>query len=180
VVRKPAECYATYAGDLAPVLAALDAEVAVVGPQGRRVFPLLALYTHDGQAPLALRRGEILREVRLPAPTGRAVYLKVRRRDAIDFPIISLAAALAQDRDGRVTHARVVFSGVGPGPMDARATVQALTGAVLTEALMTEVATRVVKELTPLRTSGTSPAYQRRLAGVLLSQALTTLRAGAV
>lgn len=178
VVQKPEECHATYCGDLAPVLIALDARMTVMGPTGRRTVPLEDLYTHDGNRPLSLGPGEIVERVLVPPPSGHALYLKVRLRDTIDFPIISLAASVRRARDGSVAGARVVFSGVGTGPVRAREAERALTGASLTDEVIGSVSRQVVKEITPLRTSLTSPAYKRRLSGTLLAQALETVRDG--
>ena len=178
VVQKPEECYATYCGDLAPVFAALDARIAVIGPNGRRLFPLEELYTQDGNRPLSLQRGEILEEVVVPPSSGRTLYLKVRLRGSIDFPIISLAVSIHRAPDGIVTHSRVVFSGVGSGPVRAPEAERALMGTALTDELIDAVSRGAVKAITPLRTSLTSPAYKRRMSAILLKQALETLRDG--
>ena len=89
--RKSKECHSAYCGDMAPTLIALNAQVRVVGPNGERVLPLHKLYTQDGKRPLSLRKGEILKEILLPSPSGKTLYLKWRRRESIEFPIVSLA-----------------------------------------------------------------------------------------
>ncbi len=178
VVRKPEECHSAYCGDMAPVLVALDSKAALVGPRGRRVVSLTSLYTQDGKTPLSLRRGEILEEVLVPPPAGEAIYLKVRLRDAIDFPVISLAVAIQKGRSGAVRKARVVFSGVGSGPVHAPAAERIITGTRLTDDVIDKAAKGVMKEVAPLRISVSSPAYKRKMSAVLLKQALETLRGG--
>jgi len=73
-------CHAAFAGDLAPALIALGAEVDVVGPEGARRLPLEDLYADDGAAHLALARGELLAGVRVAAqpPGARSAYRKAR------------------------------------------------------------------------------------------------------
>ncbi|MEW6376695.1 MAG: FAD binding domain-containing protein, partial [Thermodesulfobacteriota bacterium] len=75
VVRKPKECHSTYCGDMAPVLMALDAQIKVTGFDGERSFPIKKLYTQNGKKPLALKKGEILKEVFVPPPSGKTIYL---------------------------------------------------------------------------------------------------------
>ena len=87
MVKKSKECYSAYCGDLAPVLIALDAQVKVMGPNGERVFPLNKLYTQNGKKPLSLKKGEILKEIIVPPPSGNTLYLKWRLRESLEFPI---------------------------------------------------------------------------------------------
>jgi 4-hydroxybenzoyl-CoA reductase subunit beta len=94
VVQKSRECHSTYCGDMAPVLIALDAQIKTVGPEGERSFPLKKLYTHNGKKPLSFKKGEILREVFVPPPSGKSLYLKWRRRESLEFPIVSVAVSI--------------------------------------------------------------------------------------
>jgi xanthine dehydrogenase YagS FAD-binding subunit len=103
---------------MAPVLIALDAQARVVGPNGERVFPLGKLYTQDGKKPLTFRKGEILREILLPHPSGKTLYLKWRRRESIEFPIVSLALHIEKDGNKQIKKARIILSAVGSGPVE--------------------------------------------------------------
>jgi xanthine dehydrogenase YagS FAD-binding subunit len=63
-------CIATYAGDFGQALIALDAEVEVVGPGGRRSFPFGQLHTEPGENPhveTSLDAGEVIRAFTVPA-----------------------------------------------------------------------------------------------------------------
>jgi 4-hydroxybenzoyl-CoA reductase subunit beta len=175
VVRKPGTCHSTYCGDLAPVLIALDSQVKVVGPKGDRVFPLKRLYTQDGKESLSLKRGEILKEVLIPPSTGASLYLKMRRRDSLEFPIVSLAVRLDKAGNGQGKKAKIVFSGVGCGPVEAFEAEKMLKGVSLDERMIEQVSTRAMKEVSPVRTSITSPSFKRKMAGILLKQALKQL-----
>ena len=166
------QCHSAYCGDLAPVLIALDSQVRVTGPDGERAFPLKKLYTQNGKKPLSLKRGEILREILVPPPSGKCLYLKWRLRDSLEFPIISLAVHLEKDKDGKIKRARIIFSSVGPGPAEAVETEKLLKGSSLDERTIEKASTGVSKEISPMRTSTSSPAYKRKMAGILLKQAL--------
>ena len=172
VVRKPGECHSTYCGDMAPVLIALEAKVRVVGLNGERVLPLNKLYTEDGKKPLSLKNGEILKEVLLPPPSGKTLYLKWRRRESVEFPIVSLALHIEKDRTEKITKARIIFSAVGPGPVETAEAEKMLEGSSLDNRTIERVSNQAVKEISPMRTSIYSPSYKRRIAGILLRQAL--------
>jgi len=173
VVRKPEECHSAYCGDMAPVLIALEAQLRVVGPSGERVFPLDKLYTRDGKRPLSLRKGEILREVLVPPASGKTLYLKWRRRESIEFPIVSLALHIEKNEE--IRKARIIFSGVGSGPIETIEAEKMLENASLDDRAIERVSNRAAKEISPMRTSIYSPSYKRRIAGILLRQALETI-----
>lgn len=176
VVRKPKECHSTYCGDVAPVLIGLDAQVKVVGLYGERIFPLHKLYTQDGKRPLSLKKGEILKEILAPPASGRTLYLKWRLRETIEFPIVSLALHIEKDGDGEIQKVRIVFSAVGSGPVETLEAERMLKDRSLDDPTIEKIANQAVKEISPMRTSIYSPAYKRRMAGILLRQALEQLR----
>jgi 4-hydroxybenzoyl-CoA reductase subunit beta len=176
VVGKPEVCYATYSGDLAPVLIALGSRIKVVGQNGEQTLPLLELYTQDGKDPLSLSKGEIIEEVLVPPPSGKTLYLKLRVRESIDFPVISLAMFLEKDPSGQVRKTRIVFSAVGCGPVETPEAEKMLEGEALSDPLIKKVSNAVLKEISPLRTTFTSPAYKRRMARALVQQALEEMR----
>jgi 4-hydroxybenzoyl-CoA reductase subunit beta len=78
-------CFATYQGDLAPALIALDATARIAGKGGERSIPLADLYTGKGKTPLTLEPGEVLVEVRVPASPSRTGgdYRKLRYRGSM-------------------------------------------------------------------------------------------------
>ena len=174
--RKPKECHSTYCGDMAPVLIALDAQVKVIGPNGVRTFPLHKLYTQDGKRPLSLRKGEILKEIFVPPSSGKTLYLKWRRRESIEFPIVSLALHLEKDKNGQIQKTRIIFSAVGSGPVETLEAEKMLKHASLDDQTIEKVSDQVMKEISPMRTSIYSPAYKRRMAGILLKRALEETR----
>ncbi len=174
--QKTVKCYSAYCGDMAPVFIALDSQIRLVGTEGERTFPLKKLYTQNGKKPLSLRRGEILKEVLVPPSPGKTLYLKWRLRDSLEFPIISLAVHLDKSGKGQIRKARIVFSGVGSGPIEASEAEKMLKGSTLDDRMIEKVSNGVVKEISPMRTSTTSPAYKRKMAGILLRQTLEMMK----
>jgi 4-hydroxybenzoyl-CoA reductase subunit beta len=118
VAPKSTRCFATYRGDLAPVLMALGAEVEVAGPGGRRRLPLAGLFHDEGATYLTLAAGELLTSVTIPAAARGLVagYEKVRIRDSIDFPLAGIAVALRRDGD-RLAEIRVAITGTNSAPL---------------------------------------------------------------
>lgn len=115
-----AYCVATHPSDLAVALAALDAEIEVVGPAGARRIPAAGFHRLPGDGPereTELADGELIVAVQVPAsPEGsRSAYLKVRERASFAFALVSAAATLELDGD-RVRAARIAIGGVAARP----------------------------------------------------------------
>lgn len=130
-------CIATYPGDMAVALLALDATVRIEGTGGERSLPLDELYRLPGEDPhldTTLSPGELITGVTLPAPPAGAMrYRKVRDRASYAFALVSVAAVLAV-RDGTVTEARIALGGVAHRPWRARLAEAALVGQMATAA----------------------------------------------
>jgi 4-hydroxybenzoyl-CoA reductase beta subunit len=174
--RKPRECHSTYCGDIAPVLIALDAQMKIVGLEGERTLPLKKLYTQNGKNPLSLKKGEILKEILIPPPSGKTIYLKWRLRESLEFPIVSLALHIEKDRDERIKKGRIIFSAVGSGPVETAEAEKLLKEASLNDRMVETISNQAIKEISPMRTSAHSPAYKRKMAGILLRQALESFK----
>jgi len=163
-------CHAAFTGDLAPAFLALDAEVEIAAPSGRRRVPLGELYVEDGRAHLTLAADELVVAVHLlPAPP-RSAYAKVRVRGAIDYPLAGIAVALAA-ANGAVTSLRIGVTGTNSRPF-ALAGTDALVGRAIDEAALQEIDRLVQKQVQPMRTTVAS-AHYRRLAAAGLARRLT-------
>jgi 4-hydroxybenzoyl-CoA reductase subunit beta len=165
------KCRAAYSGDLAAALLALDAEVAT----SARVLPLTELYRDDGADHLALGQGEIVAEVRIPAPKGRSGYAKVRARAAIDYPLAGVAMALELRAD-RITHLRVALTGTNSRPLVLAGTEE-LIGRLPAEAAAA-LAKLVQKQAAPMRTTLAAADYRRQAAAIAARRLLERLTQG--
>jgi xanthine dehydrogenase YagS FAD-binding subunit len=130
-------CIATYHGDFAQALIALDASVETESPQGRRVLRFAALHRPPGDTPhieTVLAPGELVTAITVPAGpwTRRSRYLKIRDRTSYAFALASAAVAL--DMDGEtLREARIALGGVATVPWRAREAEAVLAGRPLTE-----------------------------------------------
>lgn len=125
-------CIATYPGDLAVALVALDAGVEVTGAHGARTIPLEQLHRLPGDTPeieTVLEPGDLITGVTIPTSrhAARSHYLKVRDRASFEFALVSAAVALDVD-GGTIRHARVAVGGVATTPWRLRQIEHALEG----------------------------------------------------
>ena len=116
IIGASADCIATYPGDMAVAMRALDAVVETVQPDGEtRRIPIADFHRLPGISPhvdTALLPGELITGVTLPAPVGGIhVYRKVRDRASYAFALVSVAAIVQPDGRGRVA-----LGGVAPRP----------------------------------------------------------------
>lgn len=107
VIGASEACIATYPGDMAVALRALDAVVETVAPGGAlRRIPMAEFHRLPGDTPeveTALAEGELITAVLLPPPVGgRQIYRKVRDRSSYAFALVSVGAVLQPDGSGRV------------------------------------------------------------------------------
>lgn len=125
-------CIATHPSDMAVALAARDAVVVTLAPDGdRRRIAIGDFHRLPGQTPhheTVLKRGELITHVELPAaPPGRQAYRKVRDRASYAFALASVAAVIAVE-NGVVTSARLAFGGIATKPWRDTAVEAALVG----------------------------------------------------
>jgi len=130
-------CIATYAGDFAQALIALDATVELAGPSGARRMPFADLHVAPGDDPsveTVLRPGELITAFTIPALSfaRRSLYLKIRDRQSYEFALASAAVALDLD-NSMVREARIALGGVATRPWRAREAEAALRGKSLDE-----------------------------------------------
>lgn len=146
-------CIATYHGDFAQALVALDATVDIRGPEGERRIAFSDLHRLPGDTPhveTVLAPDEMIVAIRVPARpwTRRSRYVKVRDRDSYAFALASAAVALDLDGD-TVREARIALGGVATVPWRARAAEDALRGRALDESAAAEAAGIAFAEARP-------------------------------
>ena len=126
-------CVATHPSDLAVALAALDAQVDIVGPSGARRLALADLYRLPAASPerdTTLSPGELITAVEVADAdrfAARSAYLKIRDRASFEFAVVSVAAALRLE-GGVVVEARLAVGGVAPMPWRLSRSEAALIG----------------------------------------------------
>lgn len=142
-------CIATYPGDMAVAMLALDAVVLTEGPAGPREIPIAQFHKMPGDDPShdnVLQAGELITAVRLPAPTGgMQLYRKVRDRASYAFALVSVAVDLTMDQ-GRIARCALAFGSLGTVPWRDTAVEQVLIGETPGPALFAKTAEVLLKD----------------------------------
>ena len=171
-------CYIVHPSDTAVALSALDGRVATAGPNGGRELAMGEFFAGPGRDMLrenVLEPGELVLRILLPSDAPeRSVYLKVREREAGDFALVSVAAALTLDGDGQdavISKARIALGGVAPVPYRATEVEDYLAGRTVSEVDPAEAAALALPNAAPLPQN----AYKVPMGRNLVKRALTLL-----
>ena len=159
-------------GDVATALLALDAQVEVVRPGGRRVLPLDAFWT--GFMTTALAPDELVVRIVVPVAATRHAFLKFGRKAANTPAVVTVAVRAAMD-GSMVTDVRVALGAVGPHPLRSPGAEAALTGRALTPAVIAEAAAAAEEDAQPFSDAVASEWYRRRMVRVMVGRALAQL-----
>jgi xanthine dehydrogenase YagS FAD-binding subunit len=149
------KCVATYPGDMANALYALDAVVRVRDAAGReRTIPIADFHRLPGATPeqdTNLRHGDLITAIDLPKSNfaTNSYYLKVRDRASYAFALVAVAAALELD-GGTIRQSRVVLGGVAHKPWRSREAEAALAGRPASEESFRQAAEAALKNAKPL------------------------------
>ena len=109
--------HADPAGDLLAPALALDAELVIAGPSGRRTVPAAEFFQDFFTT--SVQEGELLVEVRVPSYTGWGAAYEKFSRVAQAWSIVAVAAAVRVE-GGTIAEARVGLTNMGSVPIRAR------------------------------------------------------------
>lgn len=177
-------CIATHPSDFCVALAALGATVHVRDASGGgRTIPLGEFHRLPGDRPetdTELAPDELITHLTVPrGDWGRhATYLKLRERTSYAFAIVSVAAALALDADGRVREARIALGGVAPRPWRVPEAEALLAGRAPGPEAFGEAAQRLLDGAAAHGAPGSDNAYKIPLASRAIVRALEMALAG--
>lgn len=143
-------CIATYPGDMAVAMCALDATVEIQSPKGEtRTVPVAEFHRLPGDSPEKdniLEQGELITAVILPPPAGgRQVYRKVRDRASYAFALVSVAAVVSM-ADGKIERASLAFGGLAHKPWVDDEVNDLLIGEAPSDELFNKAADQLLKE----------------------------------
>lgn len=170
-------CRAVSSTDTAPALISLGASVRLVSAGGERIVKMKDLYQNDGANYMQRRPNEILSEVILEPMQGwRSTYWKLRRRGSIDFPILSVAAAICADDGGTIEKARLVLGAVSSQPLLSSEAAEFLLGKKLTDEVIEETGRIMAKLAKPRGNTDLTPIWRKKLVPSFVNHALRELR----
>jgi carbon-monoxide dehydrogenase medium subunit len=157
--------HADPASDWPAAILALDAEMAIAGPNGRRSVGAMDFFVEMMQS--AVESNEILCEIRVPATAKSVAYVKSAQK-ASGFAIAGTAAVV--DR-ARMT-AAIGITGVAAKPYRAASVERALGGHPLTSQIAATAAAKAAEGVDPLGDIHASAEFRAHLARVNTRRAL--------
>ncbi|MGV7215545.1 FAD binding domain-containing protein [Bradyrhizobium sp. UFLA05-112] len=169
------QCIATYPGDFAQALIALDAMVEITGKSGTRSLPFAQLHKPPGNSPeieTTLQAGELISAFAIPGRWPRSVYLKARDRQSYEFALSSAAIAL-DVQDGVIRNARIALGGVATVPWRAREAEALVKGQRFDDGLAQRAAEAAFADARSRRYNTFKIALGRRVVARALQQAVT-------
>jgi 4-hydroxybenzoyl-CoA reductase subunit beta len=170
-------CWAVQSSDTVPVVCALEADVELVGVDGPRRLHAKDLYRDDGIQYLTKKPEELLTRLFLGPPGNwKASYLKLRRRDTFDFPILGVAVCLWFDAGGVITHANVRLGGAGSYAIPATESEKLLVGNKLTDELIAKAGAAAMKPARTMDNTDQDVYWRRKVAPVFVARALAACR----
>jgi 4-hydroxybenzoyl-CoA reductase subunit beta len=173
VVRGGNRCVAAASNDTAPALTVLDASLVMASSaRGERTIPMGEFFVRDGIDNKVLEPDELLLKVLVPPPAAglHSAYEKMRPRNSIDFPRLSVAVAFELE-SGVVRRPRVVLSALGPRPVDVKKLDAIAEGRPPSDELWRDIGRECFRQAHPLTSIDGDPTYRREMVPVYVVRA---------
>jgi len=171
---------ASPSGDWPPVVLAADATMHLRSRDGERTVPARDFFTRGGARPgagsTALRQGELLTSVTVPAADARtrSTYLK-RMHPASGHAMLGVAVAATFDTDDTCRDCRIAITGTATVATRAARAEARLTGSRLTPEAIQAAADAANDGITFSGDAFGSAAYLAKLLPIYVSRALTQI-----
>lgn len=163
--------HADTAADIPAPLLALDTEVEIAGPAGRRRMALDDFLV--GMFQTDLDEAEVLTALTFPVPPpGTAAAYEKFDQPASHLALCGVAAAVTRDGDGRVQRARLAVTGVTGRAFRAREAEDLLVGERLDDRSVAAASERAATGIEPRSDIHADAAYRANLVKVLAGRAL--------
>jgi carbon-monoxide dehydrogenase medium subunit len=173
---------ASPSGDWPPVVLAADATIHLRSRGGERALPARDFFAGDGagfgKKATALRRGELLTAVTVPAasPRTRSTYLK-RMHPASGHAMIGVAVAAAFDTSETCSHCRIAITGVSAIATRAVRAEERLVGSRLTADVIEAATNEAADGIAITGDAFGSAAYLAELLPIYVNRALAQIAA---
>jgi carbon-monoxide dehydrogenase medium subunit len=165
-------CHADPSGDWGSVMLALDAGFVATSQSGQRVIPANGFF--EGPFTTTLRPDEIVTEIHIPMPKGRAAgaYNKLERKVG-DFATVAVAVQVELS-GGKIANAGIGLTAVGPTNIKATAAEKALIGQEPTDEVIAEAARLAAAAAEPKDDIRGTAAYKKDVVRVYVQRGLKT------
>ena len=150
-----------------------DSAHTVSASGGEREIPLIDFFAGPGQT--VLQKGEILKELVLPAPPANtaSAYLRFIPRNEMDIAVAGVGSLIKVDPSSKVvTKARISLASVAPTPVRAYEAENSLEGSVIDADAIDRAADLTVGAAVPITDVRGSAEYRKELVKVLTRRTL--------
>lgn len=172
VVAGGKKCVAAASNDTAAAAIALGGALLVAGPTGTRRVPAAEFWVADGIRNTTLAQGEIVLGLEVPRVPGRtSAYEKLRRRAAIDFPLLSVAVRV-DVASGRVTDLEIAVSALAARPRRLGKARDLAVGKAPADVPLAALGELARAECNPLPNVDDDTAWRKEMVAVLVRRAL--------
>lgn len=173
------DCIAQHPSDMAVAMRLLDATIETLKADGStRQIPIKDFYCLPKDTPnieTVLETGELITHIVLPAPIkGMHTYDKVRDRASYAFALVSCAAVINVNSQGKLETVRLAFGGIGNQPWRNEAVEALLTGTDGNPDIVTEAADLLLKEAKGCGQNDFKIPLTRRLLKQVIQRALAS------
>lgn len=178
VTRVGKKCVAAHSADTPPVMITLGAVADLVSAEGERTVRVEDFFIADGMWNSVRRPDELVVRVRVPLPREgtRMAYRKVRQREAIDYPLLSVALSAQVAEDRTVGAMSLVVTALGARPRTVTGLDRIAVGNRLQE-VAEAVAQQAFKQCHPLENIIVDADWRRAMVPVQVRRALAEIGA---
>ena len=167
-------CNAAPSADTIPPLLIHEA-VAITASSsgGEREIPLIDFFAGPGQT--VLQKGEILKELVLPAPSKNtaSAYLRFIPRNEMDIAVAGVGSLIELDPASNIVKkARIALASVAPTPVRAYAAEKSLEGSVIDSDAIDRASVLAVEAAVPITDVRGSAGYRKELVKTLTRRTL--------
>lgn len=163
-------CNASPLADTATPLLALDAEILVYGPEGKKEIPIKDFFVWVRKT--CLKPGEIVTGVRIPDYEEKVFghFQKLSRRKEVDLSTVCASVVKVGD------NIRIALGAVAPTPIRMTKTEEFLKQKELTDEIIKETEEIAADEVSPIDDIRASKKYRLEMVRVLVRRGLKALR----
>lgn len=172
------DCIAQHPSDMAVAMRLLDATIETLQADGTsRQIPIKDFYCLPKDTPnieTVLETGELITHIVLPAPVkGMHTYDKVRDRASYAFALVSCAAVINVNNQGKLETVRLAFGGIGTKPWRNEAVEALLIGTDGNVDIISQAADLLLKDAKGSGQNDFKIPLTRRLLKQVIERALT-------
>lgn len=171
VTKTGKRCVAASSNDTATALLCLDARLELISERGMRMVPIEEFYVANGEKNNILAADEILSRVIISKPPlhRREGFSKLRHREAVDFPMLSVAVRFDLDDSDFIQDARLTVNALAAKPK--QLDVRWMLGRKLDERLVLEAGEFAKVRCIPLTNICDDPKWRKDMVAVYVKKA---------